>query len=243
MREYSVKMEQRHVIRLVGTLIENGGVKLGLQRMMGPIVTHPLLGSLHAHAPMKSLHSHIHKPYCGVCGVVVCFCVLVCVSECWPHWHTFMWWSDPTWVIYIYVTMPELSYMYTIQLYTHCTSTASIQHTSHGVDTVHTYIETHRLHIIIIRYESLLYKIDSMPDITLRIYAHTNTQCVRLECCLHIHKLMYDSNLIWWLPVECNIIVSLQWDVQVHNQAICSVACYPLLPAARICAIITVGRK
>ena len=49
-----MKMEQRLVIRqmAVGTVTENGGVKLGLQRMMGQVVIH-LLESSRAHVPTK----------------------------------------------------------------------------------------------------------------------------------------------------------------------------------------------
>ena len=48
----------------------------------------------------------------------------------------------------------------------------------------------------------------------INVCTHNNTHN-RTGSILLAHT--YNSNLIWWLLVECNIIASLQCDVQVHS--------------------------
>ena len=57
-----MKMEQHHAIRqtAVATVTENGGVKLGLRHMMGPIVIHLLLESSRAHVHKVTAQTHTH---------------------------------------------------------------------------------------------------------------------------------------------------------------------------------------
>ena len=124
--------------------------------MMGPVVTHLLLGLLHAHVPTKSPHRHtqcIQKrtPYYSVCGaVVVCFCVLVSVRwllwhmvhvMIWPHTsHKTSCLSSPRCTQCNYMRSHRIQYNYTVHAYCFCP--AHITQCTYC-----TYIETHRLHI------------------------------------------------------------------------------------------------
>ena len=135
MRETSVKMEQHHVIRqtAVGTVTENGWVKIGLWRMTWPVVTHLLLESSHARVPTKPTHRH------SVCGaVVVCLCVLVCLwLASLAHVHVMIWThtshKSPC------LSSPRYT-QYNHNLHTYCFCPTHMTQCA--------YIETHRLHII-----------------------------------------------------------------------------------------------